>query len=650
MASTLAIVMYNWMTGLGEIRRQQGLSLTRDDFTAQWGDLGATIYDWGKNLTSQDPNAWQDYGKTEGVFEGMVDQLAGAHPVGGAMGQYYPQATPLPSQFGDMAEALYDLISRHVQANGGISRQALINSWGDLGLAAYDYMNNTTGNPNNGIIPDKAAFIKIVDYLANTYAPGGTQGFIYKPAQTPQGQIDAATLALLNQQIANARSSGAFTDAQAAQLQAQIANMPTVAQAQALVGQNLDNARAQGLISDANLAIAKANLANMPTPGQAQAQIQGQINLLNQQIDNARIQGLIDQATADKIKADIANMPTVAQAQALIAQNIENARSQGLVTQATADKIKADIALAIAQFEQQGQQFEVGASGYMGPNLAKMGASLMSDVQAQFASAGALHWGALIRDWGENLARATWTELVKRGAMAQNGTPTGALDAQSFSQWASSTMSVYPPEGQKGGALAQPQPTLDRQRIEADIKATLDRIRIAETQGNAQLALDERKRVDALQIALGQLGQQEAGITGYYGGQPTFAREQYGTELKANPRDWVKSWFFQRNQQAPAQAAGVTVPPWLNDIAQNKAAPAFSGQSATLGNFPLQAPAPNQVGAKVFNNMAPSEQAGLEGLASSSGWFWPDYIKKMYASQQRQPQIGANPTPQWVGF
>ena len=187
-------------------------------------------------------------------------------------------------------------------------------------------------------------------------------------------------------------------------------------------------------------------------------------------------------------------------------------------------------------------------------------------------------------------------------------------------------------------------------------------------------------------VNAGQLTQAQAGLV-------TAQTAQIGAEIQANPRDWVKAWYYQRGLPLPEGAVaasgtpaflgppietggpemprpgglpgrggppipsggpvvgqGPPTPPWLSDILQNKAAPAFSGQSGTLGSFPIPAPSPNQVSAKVYNAMAPSEVSGLEGLASSSGWFWPDYIKKMYASQQRQPGIGANPVPTWGGF
>lgn len=216
--------------------------------------------------------------------------------------------------------------------------------------------------------------------------------------------------------------------------------------------------------------------------------------------------------------------------------------------------------------------------------------------------------------------------------MAQQGQQFGAQLAQQGQQFNVGASGYI--DGQK---------TLDRQRIEADIQATNERIRIAEQQGNAQLALDERKRIDALQIALGQLGQQEAGITGYYGGQPTFAREQYSTELKANPRDWVKAWTYQRGQNPNTP---MVVPPWLQNVYQNKPSAGFQASSGGLGDFPIKAPDPNQINAKTWNTLAPSEQEGLLGLASSSGWWAPDYIKQLQNSWTKQ---NVRPADMWAG-
>ncbi len=224
------------------------------------------------------------------------------------------------------------------------------------------------------------------------------------------------------------------------------------------------------------------------------------------------------------------------------------------------------------------------------------------------------------------------------------------------------------------------QATVDRQRMEADIDATKERIRIAEEQGNAQLALDERKRLDALQIALGQQGIQEAGVTGYYGGGSTFARQQFEADLNANPRDWVKAWMYQRGQQPagtrttqPAtqpvmlgsgeatrtpptgQAVvmgeqgqgGTRVPSWLQSIQTNTPMAQFQGTSGSLGTFPIKAPDPNQINAKTWNRLNPSEQEGLAGLASSSGWYIPDYIAAMQKSFTKQ---NTQATPTWGGF
>lgn len=457
--------------------------MTRTDWANTWGDLGGATYDWGSTMHQQGVNVAID----QNTWLGTVDNLQGKYSVGGAMEAYYPPANKTtPSEFGAMSESLWNMVSQHVQNYGGISKQALINSWGDLGGAMYDYMQGIGAVDARGgvTMPDKASFAQNADYLAKTYAPGGSQGFIYKLAPTPQGQIDQANLAYLNQQIENAKAQGLISAATAAQIQASIANMPTAAQAQAQINQQLANLQAQGAVSTANAALINAQIANLPTQAQAQAQIQGQINLINQQIEALKTQGLIDQATADKIKAEIANMPTPEMAQA---------------------KYKAEI---------------------------------------------------------NNL------------------------------------------------------------------------------------------------VSTGQLTQAQAGLA-------TAQTAQIGAEMQANPRDWTKSWFYQQNMQppvygdearempAPGALPGRTappVPPWLSAITENKALPAFSGQSDTLGTFPIKAPSPNQVSAKVFNAMAPSEVSGLEGLASSSGWFWPDFIKKMIASQQRQPGIGANPVLQWGGF
>ena len=475
MPSTLATVMYNWMIGYRQVK---GSPLTRQDYVAQWGDLGGAIYDWGNTLSQSDPNAYAKIISVEGTFEGQVDQMSGQYNVGGAMGRFYPRTTPEPisGPYGAMSRAVWDTIDYAVRNNGGISRGDLEYAWGELGGQLYDYMKAGLGqDPDAGLIPNQASLMAAVDRLANTYPPAGAQGSAWRLGPTGQGKIDAANLALLNQQIANAVTLGAFNQAQADQLKAQIANMPTVEQAQGLISQNLDNARTQGLINETNLAIAKANLANMPTQAQAQAQI-------NAEIDNLVKQGVLVQAQADQIKAQIANMATPEMARAKFDTEVANLVSQGKLT----------------------------------------------DAQA-------------------NLASAQTAEI--------------------------------------------------------------------------------------------------------------------GAGIQANPRDWAKAWFYQRNLQppnvpepgvtpqgTPTPSPAPTVPPWLQDIAQNRPAPAFSGQSGILGTFPIPSPAPNQISASVYNAMAPSEQAGLEGLASSSGWFWPDFIKKMLASQQRQPAIGTNPVVNWAGF
>lgn len=249
----------------------------------------------------------------------------------------------------------------------------------------------------------------------------------------------------------------------------------------------------------------------------------------------------------------------------------------------------------------------------------------------------------MVGAWGELGGRAfDW--LVQKQVITDQGIKSMSyLPNSGLVQWAVSTAQIVPPGGTMGQSYGS-QTTLERQRIQADIAATNERIRIAEEQGNAQLALDERKRVDALQIQLGQLGQQEAGITGYYSGQPTFAREQYETQLKVNPRDWTQAWAYQRGKDPNAQ---LTVPPWLQNVAQNRPSALFQGTTGGLGTFPIKAPDPNQISASTWNTLAPSEQEGAMGLASSSGWYIPDYIKQMQNSWQRQRNV--QPANIWTG-
>lgn len=516
MPSTMAQVFYNWTKGY---RQLKGAPLDKNDYMAQWGDLGGAMYDWGKQMYATGAFSGQigtpGTNITEDIWGGQVDTLSTKYPVGGVMAPYYPPKPAPQSEFGAMGAALFDMVSQHVKNFGGITKQALINSWGDLGGAIHDYLRgigSLDGRDGVTNLPDKASFIQNADYLAKTYEPGGGQGFIYKLAPTPQGQIDAANLAYLNQQIENAKKQGLISDATAAQLQASIANMPTAAQAQAQINQQLANLQAQGAVSAANAALINAQIANLPTQAQAQAQIQGQIDLLNQQIEALRKQGLIDQATADKINAEIANMPTPEMAKAKFNAEITNLVNAGQLTQAQAGLVTAQTA-------------QIGAEIQANP-----------------------------RDWVKAWYYQRGLPLPE-GAVAASGTP-------AF---------LGPPIETGGPEMPRP-----------------------------------------------------GGLPGR-GGPPI-------------------------PSGGPVVGQGPPTPPWLSDILQNKAAPAFSGQSGTLGSFPIPAPSPNQVSAKVYNAMAPSEVSGLEGLASSSGWFWPDYIKKMYASQQRQPGIGANPVPTWGGF
>ena len=111
-----------------------------------------------------------------------------------------------------------------------------------------------------------------------------------------------------------------------------------------------------------------------------------------------------------------------------------------------------------------------------------------------------------------------------------------------------------------------------------------------------------------------------------------------------NPRDVARAEGLFDRPQARQNYLLRNAPPWIRDLLLGKPVP-----ENRLGTFPLAMVNPNQITAAEFNRLRPSELSGMQALASSSGWMFPDYITAMMKSQTRQPGMAASPVS-WGGF
>lgn len=127
--------------------------------------------------------------------------------------------------------------------------------------------------------------------------------------------------------------------------------------------------------------------------------------------------------------------------------------------------------------------------------------------------------------------------------------PTGQVDNRMGMPAQSPTGPLPPVPG-----AGDPTPTLERDKLSFDIWRVWQQLRIAEQQGNAQLAQQLTMQMNDLQFQREQLSVQEGisagGLTGYYGGNPTLAREQQAHQqqldmaaLRANPRNFVEAFL-----------------------------------------------------------------------------------------------------------
>jgi len=129
---------------------------------------------------------------------------------------------------------------------------------------------------------------------------------------------------------------------------------------------------------------------------------------------------------------------------------------------------------------------------------------------------------------------------------------------------------------------------------------------------------------------------------------PTLEREQMqGSQAlqylsllasQRGPQDWISYWNTVRNAQQ------TNLPAWAQALAQNLNLPAFQGPTTVPPSVPGQgAPAtgttteggtmptisPIQITPQQYNNLLPSEIAGLQGLVEQSGGWMPDFLAQM---------------------
>ncbi len=154
-----------------------------------------------------------------------------------------------------------------------------------------------------------------------------------------------------------------------------------------------------------------------------------------------------------------------------------------------------------------------------------------------------------------------------------------------------------------------------------------------------------------------------AALSGYMpGGEPTLATRtqetdaalryfEYINSLKG-PQDWIPYWNATRPNVvsslglpawATALATGTTMPSWQAPGGANASTPP-AGQGASFNPANL----PQLPGSKVrpdqYQNMNPSEQAGLQGMVESQGGWWPDWLNNMWNAA---PKGGAVPRTIW---
>ena len=132
-------------------------------------------------------------------------------------------------------------------------------------------------------------------------------------------------------------------------------------------------------------------------------------------------------------------------------------------------------------------------------------------------------------------------------------------------------------------------------------------------QFRAELAFRQAQQAFAQEQQVGQRAQAEAGLTGFLGGQPTLARQQYAAQLQANPRDYAQYFAFTRpGEQVP-------VPAFAQQLAGGgQLGQPYGGGIGQAGsqNFGLQ---PGQFTPRNVSRLLPSERQAAESLINAQG-------------------------------
>ena len=163
----------------------------------------------------------------------------------------------------------------------------------------------------------------------------------------------------------------------------------------------------------------------------------------------------------------------------------------------------------------------------------------------------------------------------------------------------------------------------------------------AQRQFNEKLAFERAMNEFRQRQEQGQAERAQAQLTGYFGGAPTFQREQHAAQLAANPRNYAEYFAFTR----PGQP--IPVPAFAAQLASGQSLGRAFGGGGVLGGGAFFGLEPGQFTPRNQRMMLPAERATAESLISAQGEDPEDFYAR---AQQFFPFGRAPANPRYTSY